>query len=199
MGKQFYLFFLSLFFISCSQDVFEEKFEDLENTEIVEMMINPPPTCQTCLDSLLSALNHVVTLMDMSTSINGYSIFQMNYSTDDDAIVRVEIGSKPPYRFWVSRNLIRRYSWRGYLLIALHEWFHIRYRRSNEEAHSLMAYDIEFWRYLAEAVGCDLTTARWLAFSGMENTEVYESLSAEDKAKVRQAEAECRIYKNQEQ
>ena len=159
------------------------------------MMINPPPGCQTCLDSLFAALNHVVTLMEMRTTINGYSIFQMNYSTDDDAIVRVDINNMP-YRFWVSRNLIRRYSWKGYLLIALHEWFHILYGLLNEEGHRIMAYDTEFWRYLAKAVGCDLTTARWLAFSGMENTEAYESLSAADKAKVHQAEAECRIFKN---
>ena len=195
MGKQFYLFFLSLFFVSCSQDILEEKFEDFGNMEMEKMMVNPPPSCQTCLDSLFVALNHVVTLMDMSSSINGHSIFIIEYSDNDDAVVRVAIG--PPHRFWVSRNLIRRYSWRGYRFIALHQWYHILYRRSNEEGHKLMAYDIEYWRYLAEAVGCDLTTARWLAFSGMENTEAYESLSAADKAKVHQAEAECRIFKNQ--
>ena len=34
MGKQFYLFFLSLFFVSCSQDILEEKFEDFGNMEM---------------------------------------------------------------------------------------------------------------------------------------------------------------------
>ena len=68
---------------------------------------------------------------------------------------------------YVNELLIWEYTWEGYLLIALHEWFHLNRAPSyynNDQGHAYMVVSTEY--------------------VGTENTIVYNNLSAEEKAAV---------------
>ena len=57
--------------------------------------------------------------------------------------------------FMIKRDKIREYAWNGYLLIALHEWYHVLYGRGNNATdHMSLLEDPVYHRWIEETFQC---------------------------------------------
>ena len=144
-----------------------------------------PPRAGNCLDSLKSAFENAAQVSGYGETHFNSDLFSIAYNPQNDFVVRVDM-NRYPIKIWVNKRLIRQYNWNGYLLIALHEWYHIYLhpKIDNDIAHATMVNSQEYHRWIAETLNCTLEAARWLAYIGTENTPVYDSLTWAEKMVV---------------
>ena len=121
-----------------------------------------------------------------------YTDYVFTIDFTGDAVVRLDMSSNT---FYVNAKLIREYTWRGFLLIALHECFHIYgvQNASNEEAHELMVKSSLYETWLRWVFG---PYSKYLAYVGLENTSLYENLTDEEKGLVGSCIEEFHIKKD---
>ena len=181
MKKRFlaYAFVISLFgIVSCSKENSEcvlEEFELKNNTTLLS--INPP---KIFLDSLQTAFYEVIKKIrcDDPNVANTYDFVR---DMTGNAVVQLDI---PGRTFHVNAELIREYTWNGFLLIALHECFHIYGVRnaSNEEAHEAMVESSLYKLWLEWVFG---PNSWYLVYVGLENTSLYENLPEDTKGDIK--------------
>ena len=189
------LFFLILFSMSCSREM-ENVLEEIELAET--RWLSSPPLNRTLKDSLRIALEYAINISeaDLSDIANDPSWFHYEYDDNQNAVVKVILAR--PYMVIINRNLIRQYGWNGFLLIALHEWFHIymAFRMNNDETHETMVAENSLYiLWIQQTFNCSALNAKYLAYVGTENTAPYEKLSKDEKENMKKVAQGYHILK----
>lgn len=183
------ILFLSLLLSlgACSVD---NDYWNMEEDVVLErnQLVFNPPVSGTTIDSFKYALTAVIVISD-AQGVEGWvdspGWFQFCYDNNINAVVTVTL--TVPHIVKINRSLLWQYNWKGYLLIALHEWFHIFYAANvpNEEAHEQMVTRDWYHWWIEQLIGCTRSEARLLAYVGLEASPVYEKLSYEEKQRIK--------------
>ena len=175
--------FYTLF--SCTEDLRVEKFEQFAMEPESELLTVLSPRGGDCLDSMRTAFQNAMDVADFMAITDVDKYFRFLKNPKNNYVVHMLMNDLP-YIVWVSEKLIREYTWNGYLLIALHEFYHALHAAgmNNEDGHMKMATDPVFHRWIQLTFKCKVEITRYLAYVGMENTLAYENLPQEDKDKV---------------
>ena len=189
MKKRLFLFTLIISPILFSISCFREMEKDWEETESIEYRFPPqPPFSESIYDTLAIAFDYAIAISG-ANELRGiaYDPAWFVYICNDnlDAVVKVPLIK--PYHVSVNRRLLKAYDWKGILLIALHEWFHIymAFTSNNEEAHEIMvAENSEYILWIQRVFNCPYNDAKCLAYVGTENTAPYERLTKEQQKNI---------------
>lgn len=181
----FILFFA--FFLSCSKNMDTCKFAVEEG--VIALRIYPPLRGDF-VDSMRVAFQNALVVAGYegdAQSIDKHFVFRK--TSRKDAVIQMII-NKEPRLVYISESLIREYGWNGYLLIGLHEIYHVYGARNlnNEDAHEQMAKDAMFHEWIQKTLGCSPGEAECLAYVGMENTSAYDNLPKEKKEAIASCE-----------
>lgn len=183
------------FFDSCSTEINDS----ISGEKIIvnSRSMTPPPPGSTCVDSLMSAMHHawLVSGLGLDSTLNPLN-FTYIWNDTQDVVVQMVFWKHGAHIF-VNRQLIRQYTWQGYLLIALHEWFHF-YKGvglSNDEGHVRMITDPLYHLWIRETFNCSDWVIQRLVYVGMENTPIYEALPEEIKREIEWCIEEYNIKK----
>lgn len=153
-----------------------------------------PPHGGTFLDSFKQAFEGFKAVYEFSCGRIEY------YEYVDPSInvpVTMIFGGEPlMITFMIRKNKIREYAWNGYLLIALHEWYHILYNCGNNDTdHRNMLEDPVYHRWIRETFQCPQEIVKYFVYIGMEGSEMWNSLSYDDKLLVERIKKEYHIKK----
>ena len=100
-------------------------------------------------------------------------------------------------RIFVKKEEIRKYSWNGYCLIALHEWYHLVLAKkgTNEDEHKQMLEDPLYHRWIQEVFGCDEYLAKYFVYIGLEDSDMYKALHESEKKLIEWIKKDYNIMK----
>lgn len=165
-----------------------------ENTNFTSYSVIPPPITTSFVDSFRFAIESIQIKFNLETE------YEHNYLDSQlEQIGPVVVITRPQYLlryFYLKKEKIREYDWNGYLLIALHEWYHIEYGcGENERDHERMLTDVSYHRWIQEIFGCREDIAKYFVYIGFEDTERYNTLSNEEKAIVEKIKVDFKIKK----
>ena len=180
-----YLGALSMFFLlfACSGKL---ELDELDPVDMNSTQILIPAPGSTLIDSVKAAF---VNALLTAGHEYAYAMVEAHFFFDVDSNMSAVVASTTntaPIIVFINPKLIKEYTWYGYLLIALHEWYHISIcpNSTNDKGHEQMVYDTQYHRWLMKTFGCSANDAKWLSYVGTENTIVYERLSDSEKEKV---------------
>ena len=139
----------------------------------------------TLKDSLRIALEYTLNISeaDLFNIANDPSWFHYEYDDNQNAVVKVKLVR--PYTVIINRPLTRQYDWNVFLLITLHEWFHIyiAFTMNNDETHeTTIAENYILW--MQKTFNCSAQAAKHLAYVGTENNTSYDTLAESEKVDV---------------
>ena len=181
-----YLGALSMFFLlfACSGKL---ELDELDPVDMNSTQLVVPSPGATIIDSLRSAFSNALTIAGQEFS-NIDLFFYIKEDPDINAVVQCRFTpGEFPVEVSFHPSLIREYTWKGYQLIALHEWYHIAGLppgSQNKDAHELMINDPLYHGWIKELFGCSDDEAKWLSYLGLENTPIYEQLSISEKESI---------------
>ena len=165
-----------------------------EKIGLTNNSVIPPPATNSFVDSFRFALESIQMKFHLETE---YKHIYIDNQTEQ--VAPVVVVTRPQYllrQFYIKKEKIRVYDWNGYLLIALHEWYHIEYGcGDNEIDHERMLTDIFYHRWIQEIFGCSEYIVKYFVYIGFEDTEKYKALSDEEKATVERIKVDFKIKK----
>ena len=167
---------------------------DEEKIGLTSNSVIPPPITNNFVDSFRFAFESVQIIFNLETEYEHW--YLDNQLTQMDPVVVI---TRPQFllrQFYIKKEKIREYDWNGYLLIALHEWYHIEYGcGDNERDHERMLTDVVYHRWIQRIFGCRDNLAKYFVYIGFEDTEKYKALSDEEKMLVELIKGNFRIKK----
>jgi|GEM_PF-1186235 hypothetical protein len=165
-----------------------------EETELLSRAWISPPRGGTVLDSFKQAFEGFKAVYEFSCGTIDYCI---NIGEPLYAPVIMTFGKESlSISFMIERSKIREYAWNGYLLIALHEWYHILYNCGNNDTdHRNMLEDPVYHRWIRETFQCPQEIVKYFVYIGMEGSEMWNSLSYDEKLLVERIKKEYYIKK----
>ena len=175
--------FLLLF--ACSGKLELDELEALGMENSVQIVIPRPGA--TLIDSVKAAF---VNALFVAGNEYAYAMVETQFffaeEPDLSAVVASTTNTSPIIGF-MNPKLIKEYTWNGYLLIALHEWYHMAGLppgAPNDRAHEIMVGDPQYHGWIIKMFGCSAVVAILLSYVGTEITLAYEQLSVSEKEKV---------------
>lgn len=154
----------------------------------------PPQGVRDFLDSFRFAFEYIQTTFEWES---GYSneYYDNQGEQAEPLVLKINL-TQLVREFYIKKEKIREYDWNGFLLIALHEWYHIQYGgSSNDEDHERMKVDDIYHRWIQIIFGCDKDLAKYFVYIGFEDTWMYKSLSDDEKEIVENIKINYRIKK----
>ena len=189
---------LCLFFSSCSEDMIGE---DLSELEIKESAQDIDPETRKILVDFQMAIKSAARvtgdtkLMEIMNDPNRFTYTR----GEDDQSEEVKLTYSPSTLFGVfsvNTKKMQEFTSQGYIFIALHELFHVKYGgMTNDKDHEAMVVSLEFRKWIRFFLDCSWEEARILSYWGTGDS-VSKNMSPEEWGKLTKYQKELlRKYK----